>query len=607
MALSPDQRRRLLRMNMLMSYAAFASAKATTAWTPATLFANAEVGGWYDPSDLTTMFQDAAGTTPAALESPVGLVLDKSKGLVLGSELVTNGTFDTDTTGWTANGGATIAWSSGEISVTRTVAASDVAYQTFTTVVGKTYKVTFGGSAPTNIRIANSTNFLTTVASSNVSPFYFVATATTTYIGLQGNTTPAKYDNISVRELPGNHLSQSTSTARPVLSARVNQYTFSEDFSNAVWTTSGSTSSSAPIHADPLGGTKACLLAETTGASATHFSSQSSSFVSGVSYTMSVAMKKGSGATAPDWMQLTFPGAAFGTSQYANFNISTGEVGTVNGGIASITSMGGGYYRCTFTASATSTASGVAGVVFNNNSNTSGRVPGYVGATTSNVFVWGADLRPANAGVGLPAYQRVGAATSGSSSSAGTADYDATGFPYYLKFDGTDDFLVSGNISPGSVDKAQVFAGVRKVTDSESYQVIAESSYDTGFNNGAFVLATNVGTYGIFSKGTVLASASATGYSAPITNVVASLLDISGDLATLRANGAQVSQSTANQGTGNFGSYPLYVGVRYGTTTRTLLLNGHLYSLILRFSATNMDAATIAATETWVNQRTKAY
>ena len=47
-----------------------------SAWSPADLVS---LGAWYDPSDLTTMFQDAAGTTPVtAAGQPVGLILDKS-------------------------------------------------------------------------------------------------------------------------------------------------------------------------------------------------------------------------------------------------------------------------------------------------------------------------------------------------------------------------------------------------------------------------------------------------------------------------------------------------------------------------------------------------
>ena len=36
-------------------------------------------GAWFDPSDLSTLYQDAAGTTPVtAVEQPVGKMLDKS-------------------------------------------------------------------------------------------------------------------------------------------------------------------------------------------------------------------------------------------------------------------------------------------------------------------------------------------------------------------------------------------------------------------------------------------------------------------------------------------------------------------------------------------------
>lgn len=43
------------------------------------LFQNGEQGAWYDPSDISTLFQDAAGTTPVtSTGDPVGLMLDKS-------------------------------------------------------------------------------------------------------------------------------------------------------------------------------------------------------------------------------------------------------------------------------------------------------------------------------------------------------------------------------------------------------------------------------------------------------------------------------------------------------------------------------------------------
>lgn len=50
------------------------------AWfNPRTLFAASEPGAWYDPSDMSTLFQDSAGTVPVtAVEQPVGRILDKS-------------------------------------------------------------------------------------------------------------------------------------------------------------------------------------------------------------------------------------------------------------------------------------------------------------------------------------------------------------------------------------------------------------------------------------------------------------------------------------------------------------------------------------------------
>ena len=48
-------------------------------FSPASLFAGSIAGAWYDPSDIDTLFQDSAGTTPVTTSGqPVGLMLDKS-------------------------------------------------------------------------------------------------------------------------------------------------------------------------------------------------------------------------------------------------------------------------------------------------------------------------------------------------------------------------------------------------------------------------------------------------------------------------------------------------------------------------------------------------
>jgi len=178
----------------------------------------------------------------------------------------------------------------------------------------------------------------------------------------------------------------------------------------------------------------------------------------------------------------------------------------------------------------------------------------------------------------------------------------------YLAFDGVDDWLVSPTITPG-IDKVQVFAGVRKLSDATAFPMIAEFSANIGSNNGAFAITANAaadsGRYEFYSKGTTqaVAQSPAGSFQSPITSVISGVGDISGDRSTLRVNGAQVTQNTVDQGTGNFLAYPLYIGRR---GTAALPFNGRIYGLITRFGA-NLTADQITATEAWMNQRTGAY
>jgi hypothetical protein len=48
------------------------------AFDPASLFASGEQGVWYDPSDLSTVFTDTEGTTPATVGQAVARINDKS-------------------------------------------------------------------------------------------------------------------------------------------------------------------------------------------------------------------------------------------------------------------------------------------------------------------------------------------------------------------------------------------------------------------------------------------------------------------------------------------------------------------------------------------------
>jgi hypothetical protein len=86
---------------------------------------------------------------------------------------------------------------------------------------------------------------------------------------------------------------------------------------------------------------------------------------------------------------------------------------------------------------------------------------------------------------------------------------------------------------------------------------------------------------------------------APVTNTVTGIGDIGTPVATLRINGTQVANDASSQGTGNFGTYPLYIGAR---NNASLFLNGHIHSLIIAGSA--VSAGNISATEQWVAGKT---
>ena len=222
---------------------------------------------------------------------------------------------------------------------------------------------------------------------------------------------------------------------------------------------------------------------------------------------------------------------------------------------------------------------------------TAGTLTSTVSGTVTN-----ADLRVANTGVNLPAYQRVNTDT----------DYDTAGFPYYLQFDGIDDSLVTGNINFTATDKMTVFAGVRKLSDAAAGMLFELSSNSFANQGSASLLApeTTSVRYSFYSHGTYAwrATTSNNLYLSPVSNIVTCKADISADQTILRLNGTQASSSTADQGTGNYGNYPLYIGRRGNTS---LPFNGRLYGLVVRGALSS--TAEITSAESYMNTFTRAY
>lgn len=183
-------------------------------------------GAWFDPEDLSTMFQDAAGTTPVtAMEQPVGLWLDKSQGLELGPELVKNGDFSNGTTGWSTSN-ATLDTSQQNALITNTTTSEGLLLVAgFNAIAGKTYEFSatvLGNSNSGAITIGGTRYGL---GGNGIKKLRIKAINTTGCAISTNNTTVGAYlrvDNISVREIKGNHATQSITASRPTLSARYN-------------------------------------------------------------------------------------------------------------------------------------------------------------------------------------------------------------------------------------------------------------------------------------------------------------------------------------------------------------------------------------------------
>ena len=128
---------------------------------------------------------------------------------VIGDELVTNGGFDTDLTGWTFQGTATDTSTAGFLSGTTGPTTNLLAHQVITTVIGKTYRLDITtGPASTAVYVSPTTAGGLTIgstgfATSGNKTLIFVAKATTTYLSVMsvGINSNASIDNISVKEI----------------------------------------------------------------------------------------------------------------------------------------------------------------------------------------------------------------------------------------------------------------------------------------------------------------------------------------------------------------------------------------------------------------------
>lgn len=184
------------------------------------------------------------------------------------------------------------------------------------------------------------------------------------------------------------------------------------------------------------------------------------------------------------------------------------------------------------------------------------------------------------------------------------ASADAVTAPYGLQNDGVDDFMVTASADFTGTDALTLCMGVRKLSDA-ALGMLAELSVNAGTNAGAFYITApeSTGASGNFtwkSRGTLNAAVAASGtILAPTTRVLTGIGDISSDTSIIRVDGVQVGTSAGDQGTGNFGNYPIYFGRRGGAS---LPLNALDYGGICVGRA--VTASELSNIERWAAQRT---
>lgn len=518
----------------------------------AELFAGDVPGVWLDPSDLSTLFQDAAGTFPVTgVEQPVGLMLDKSSSL--GPNLAPS---TGSLSGWTLiqTGGSVTVVAGGlflNTTGTGTVAASfsgltGSARYLFefevVSVSGLMY-LEYGAGGVAKILVPGKHRWCTTGRTA-----FYLRNA-----GAASTSGSLLIKNVVVRAAPGSHAVQATTTARPLLSARYNILTDTSFTSTAEWGMGNWVFSGG--EADPFGGTAASKVQMGSG------SAQAPARIVG-SVAGDVVFRvwwKAGNQVIPILSARNDTTATI----LGNVRCDTGAVtGAVTGGVIR---QQNGFNLVEF--------------------RTVGFPPGntlriYLGGTGgvpegTHSFWYGPDLRLVCDADEGPTYQYVAPAA---------ASYEVVGFSPYLRFDGVDDFLDAGTLNFSAATQSAAVICVKKLSDA-----IAASPYSHGASvgqNGAFrflapanngqasVRAASRGADGVAQE-----TVGTNDKAAPIKLVLCSTYG-AGAPASIRYNGTESRVSSGALGALTLPSARSVIGAQMtGETTQAGFFSGRIYGL----------------------------
>jgi hypothetical protein len=290
---------------------------------------------------------------------------------------------------WTLT--ANVAISGGKLDFTNALANVEFAQQAIVAPIGKVYKITLdvsnlGSGESIKIRYP----FQDTSINANGSHTVIGVGDTVNFFRITPNSSTATFsiDNVSIKEVISGFdtprleypMIDGVVSGCPSLllePQRTNLVKYSEDFDNAVWTTSNVIKSSNSS-ISPSGNLNADLVYPSSSGSLRRIL-QSVTILNANTYTSTVFLKYSGIA----WV---FVDGVNGNSTW--FNIQSGVIGTIGASnTAAIKDFGNGWFRCSVTATSTSTT-GYSYLSFSDADNSTS----VTANGTSGVYIWGAQL-----------------------------------------------------------------------------------------------------------------------------------------------------------------------------------------------------------------------
>ena len=311
---------------------------------------------------------------------------------------------------------------------------------------------------------------------------------------------------------------------------RTNLALYSEQFTNAYWsktatsiTANSTTSPDGTITADTI---------TADGTSSRHDAFLSLSATSGTAYSYSVYVKKNTN----DFFQIA-TGGGFGSNAFANFDLVNGVLGSIgSSATATITNAGGGWYRCTITATATTTGTtGIYNLI--STSSTASRLE--VNTLTTSIFIWGAQLELSDFGATDYIPTTTTAVSVGMLANVPRVDYSGGGCGKLLlepqrtndltfseQFDNAGWSKLNATITANDIVSPDGYQNADRITDNafSTSHAVYRTGWDTtqrtasvyakaGTSSKVYIIngATGTGVFADLSTGTFIANGTFTG------------------------------------------------------------------------------------------------